>query len=266
MSIDIPLAAVRDDGGALAHGSDSGCNRCPLRQLPPFQPVSAEELALIEGLKRGEPEHPADALLIEEGQADGPLYTLLDGWAFSFKTLQEGRRRQILAFLLPGDFIGLQQKMDEAATHGVRTLTPVRVCSFRRDALWTLHRQAPSLGYDLTWLAAHSESSVDDNLLSVGRRSAIERVAAMLLDLHSRTSALDPSGDGRSMPFPLTQVHIADAMGLSLVHVNRTLRQLSRLGLYRTCPPGRIALPDPAALAGVAQLRWPLRVPPRPLI
>jgi CRP/FNR family transcriptional regulator len=245
------------------HPSD--CEHCPLRKLPLFQPVNATELALIGELKRAELWREADALLIKEGENDGPLYTLLAGWAFRFKTLGDGRR-QILGFLLPGDFIGLQQKMGDASSHGVRTLTPVRVCSFRRDALWTLHRELPSLGYDLTWLAANGEAQVDEHLLSVGRRNALERVAALLLTLKARHAAHEPAAWQDGMQLPLNQQHLADAMGLSLVHINRTLRELAQRGLLHWPRQGRLHLPDPSRLAALARLRWPMPLSPRPLI
>ena len=76
----------------------------------------------MQSLKRREQRLAAGESLIHEGQTDAPLYTLLHGWAFRYKTLSDGRR-QILSFLLAGDFIGVQQKMGDAAAHGVETLT-----------------------------------------------------------------------------------------------------------------------------------------------
>ncbi|GAP35240.1 Crp/Fnr family transcriptional regulator [Piscinibacter sakaiensis] len=249
-----------------------GCLGCPLRPLPLFQSVDDEEQALIARLKQGEVLRAAGSVLLAEGEADGPLLTLLSGWAFRFKTLPDGRR-QILNFLLPGDFIGLQKKLTDAATHGVEALTAVRLCTFRRDAVWTLHRERPSLGYDVTWLAAHEEALVDDNLLSVGRHSALERIASLLLQLHARARAHHPpspcvgAGDADTgVPFPLTQQHLADALGLSLAHTNKTLRRLVRAGLCEWTPGVRLHLPDPAALAAHAGLEAPGLPPSRPLI
>lgn len=241
------------------------CTDCPLRSKPCFTPVSAEELQFIDGLKQAELGFEAGSRLIAEGDTDAPLYTLLSGWAFRFKTLPDGRR-QILSLLLPGDFIGLQQRMQATACHGVTALTPVRVCVFPRDALWKLHRTLPSLGYDVTWIAARHESLVDDNLLSVGRRTAGERIAAWLLELTLRAAAVDEQVYTDGLPFPLTQVHVADALGLSLVHTNRHLRALTRAGLLVWQSGNRLWLPDPQALARVAKVRWPLVVEPRPLI
>ena len=240
------------------------CESCPLRPLPLFVEQSGSEVALIQSLKRDQISLPAESSIILEGHADAPLYTLLSGWAFRFKTLSDGRR-QILNFLLPGDFIGVQQKMGDAAAHGVQALTDVDLCVFKRDALWELHRTAPALGFGVTWLTAHEESLVDDTLLSVGRRSAEERIASMLVLLFKRVSALLPDGGAQGVPFPLTQQHIADGLGLSLVHTNKTLRKLERRGLHRI-GDGRLHLLDVKALARLADLYGDGRPAPRPLI
>lgn len=244
--------------------NDLPCDQCPLRGLPLFVPCTPGDLALIQSLKKGRVALVAGEAIIHEGQTNAPLFTLFSGWAFRFKTLSDGRR-QILNFLLPGDFIGLQQKMTDASAHGVEALSDVSLCVFQRDALWALHSAAPSIGFDITWLAAHEESLVDDNLLSVGRRSAEERVATLLIMLFKRVAALLPQGAAEGVPFPLTQQHIADGLGLSLVHTNKTLRKLERRGLHQI-EGGRLYLRDSRALAQLADLYGDGLPAPRPLI
>ena len=241
------------------------CVTCPLRSLPLFVEQTDTDVALIQSLKRDQIVLPAESDIIHEGHEDAPLYTLLSGWAFRFKTLSDGRR-QILNFLLPGDFIGVQQKMGDVAAHGVQALTEVVLCVFRRDALWELHRSAPALGFGVTWLTAHEESLVDDTLLSVGRRSAEERIASLLVLLFKRMAALLPEGSSQQgVPFPLTQQHIADGLGLSLVHTNKTLRKLEKRGLHHI-EDGRLWLRDVKALARIADLYGDGKPAPRPLI
>jgi CRP-like cAMP-binding protein len=244
--------------------TETACADCALRRLPLFLDHSAEELALVQSLKRRELSLGAIETLIHEGQTDVPLYTLLHGWAFRYKTLSDGRR-QILSFLLAGDFIGVQQKMGDAAAHGVETLTEARFCVFQRDSLWELHRRSPSMGFNVTWLTAHEESLVDDTLLSVGRRSAEERIAMLLILLFKRAAALQGDGGVAGVPFPLTQQHVADGLGLSLVHTNKTLRKLERRGLHRIAD-GRLFMRDVKALARLADLYGDGRPPPRPLV
>ncbi len=244
--------------------TDTACSQCPLRTLPLFLPHSDAEQSLVQSLKRRESQLAAGETLIHEGQTDAPLYTLLQGWAFRFKTLSDGRR-QILSFLLAGDFIGVQQKMGDAAAHGVQTLTDAVFCVFQRDALWELHRQSPTMGFNITWLTAHEESMVDDTLLSVGRRSAEERIAMLLILLFKRAAALQSDAGANGVPFPLTQQHIADGLGLSLVHTNKTLRRLEKRGLHQVLD-GRLYMRDVRALARLADLYGDGRPPQRPLV
>ncbi len=240
------------------------CLNCPLRALPAFVANAEEEVQTIESLRDSQTALRAGATLIREGARDSRLATLFSGWAFRYMTLSDGRR-QILNFLLPGDFIGLQQKMTDESPHGVEALTDVVLCTFPRDAAWELHRRMPTLGYDITWLAAHEEAIVDENLVSVGRRSAAERIALLLLRLHRRASALRPAAAGNAVEFPITQQHIADALGLSLVHTNKTLRRLHRQGLYRLVG-GALVVDDPAALARAAEWHGHGLPEARPLI
>ena len=242
------------------------CIDCPLRPMPLFMPHSKDELALVQFLKRREMVLEEGDTLIHEGQSDTRLFTLLEGWAYRFKTLSDGRR-QILNFLLAGDFIGVQQKMGDEAAHGVVMLTAARLCVFDRNALWDLHRNQPTMGFNITWLTAHEESLVDDNLLSIGRRSAEERVATALILLYKRAAALGGYAEepGRGVVFPPTQQHLADALGMSLAHTNKTLRKLQLRGLFRIAE-GRLHLMDPKALARLADLYGDGRPPVRPLV
>jgi CRP-like cAMP-binding protein len=249
---------------AAATVVETACSDCPLRSLALFIDQSTEEFELVSSLKRKELRLGANETLIHEGQTDAPLYTLLHGWAFRFKTLSDGRR-QILSFLLAGDFIGVQQKMGDAAAHGVETLTEAVVCVFQRDALWELHRRSPSMGFNVTWLVAQEESLVDGNLLSVGRRNAEERIATLLILLFKRAAALQADLGRGGVPFPLTQQHIADGLGLSLVHTNKTLRRLEKRGLHRI-RDGHLQLLDTKALVRLADLYGDGRPPKRPLV
>lgn len=237
------------------------CSRCRLRPLPGFKEARDGELPFIARRKIGQLRLEAGSSVISEGEADERIYTLYAGWAFRFKSLPDGRR-QILNILLPGDIIGLQAELLDVAQHGVEALTDVSLCVFARDTVWSVFRVHPALALDLTWLAAHEERIVDDAILSIGRRTAFERVAALLVHLHERAAG---SGllDGNAVPFPLTQAHIADALGLSVVHTNRTLQRLRRAGLADTAG-GRLVVSDMRDLRRAAQY-WDQPAPRRPL-
>lgn len=207
------------------------CVACPLRALPAFKTNTPEEIAFIEDMRLGQARALAGTAILEEGAQSAPIFSLFSGWAFRYKTLSDGRR-QILNFLLPGDVIGFQAHMLGESAHGVEALTDVLLCRHARPKIWTLYRTHPELAFDATWLTAKEESLVDEILVSVGQRSASGRIAMLMINLYKRARSLDPlSGD--TVHVPLTQQHIADALGLSLVHTNKTLRRLQRQGLFR---------------------------------
>ena len=238
------------------------CYECALRACGLFKPVAAEELSSINDIKREHLLTPAGAEIVRAGEDSPELYTLYSGWAFRFKTLPDGRR-QILSFLLPGDLLGLQAAMFDAALYGIEALTDVQLCVLSRRKVWALFGEMPGLAFDVTWLGSREESIVDENLTSVGRRTATERVAALIISLYKRAKALGLVAD-ETFTFPLTQQHVADALGLSLVHTNKTLARLRRMGMF-TRTNGAMTLRNPRILERVAQY-FDEEVPQRPLV
>ncbi|MDB5964255.1 MAG: Crp/Fnr family transcriptional regulator [Polaromonas sp.] len=230
------------------------CTACGLRQTGAFTSLSGDQLEFIEAFRTGHSRLGAGTTVIEEHRPNGKLFTLYSGWAFRYKTLSDGRR-QILNFLLPGDFIGLQQEFADNAMHGVEAITDISLCVFPRDGLFELYSKYPSLGYDTTWLAAREEGFVDENLLTAGRRNATERVAMLLMHLYRRLQRIglevQEVDGGASIEFPINQQHIADTLGLSLVHTNKTMRRLHHLGLHEI-RDGRLRLLNTRALQRIA--------------
>ena len=238
------------------------CYECALRACGLFKPVTPDELRSINDIKREHLLTPAGAEILRAGEDSPELYTLYAGWAFRFKMLPDGRR-QILNFLLPGDLLGLQAAMFDAALYGIEALTDVQLCVLPRRKVWALFGEMPGLAFDVTWLGSREEGFVDENLTSVGRRTAAERVAALIIALYKRAKALGLVAN-ETFAFPLTQQHIADALGLSLVHTNKTLARLRRMGMF-TRANGTLTLSNPRVLQRVAQY-FDEEVPARPLI
>lgn len=226
-----------------------------------FRTFTPEELRFVSNFKRGELVAEPGATILAEGAHSAQLFTLLSGWAFRFKTLEDGRR-QILNYALPGDLLGLQGSVMGAMSHSVEALTPVVLCVFQRDRLGDLFRNHPGLGFDITWLASREERMLDENLLSVGRRSALERAAYLVAFLYQRAAAVGLA-EQKALLIPITQQHLADTLGLSIVHTNKTLRKLSEQGLIRwhdraceVVDPG--GLMDVAGWSGVTEQKRPL--------
>ena len=234
-----------------------------MRATGAFANNTIEEMDFIQRLKKREMLGKPGDVIVREGETGGELHTLLSGWAFRFRTLRDGGR-QILNFLLPGDFIGLQEQLSTGSPYGVELLTHARLCTFQTNRLWELYRAHPQLGYDVTWLVAHEELIVDENLVSVGQRTAQQRIAMLLVHLFKRAEQLSLKHADGSVPFPVTQQHMADALGLSLVHTNKSLRKLTEAGVH-TILDNRLWLLKPDVLRRLADYHsLPLRT--RPLI
>jgi CRP/FNR family transcriptional regulator, anaerobic regulatory protein len=207
------------------NGQFTPCTVCPLRKRKSLREFTPEELAFMLEFKTDELRVGAGSSFLQEGVKNEYLFTVLDGWAFRYKMLDDGRR-QILNYALPADLLGLQGTLMGEMEHSVEALTNVVLCVFPRAKLWDLYSRLPSLAYDVTWLAARSEQIIDEHLVSLGRRTALERSAFLLLHLFARAQEAGLT-KGNTIQFPFTQQHLADTLGMSLVHTNKTLKKLA---------------------------------------
>jgi CRP-like cAMP-binding protein len=195
-----------------------------LRKRSGLREFSREELEFVKTFKADELRVEPGISFLREGTRSEHLYTVLKGWAFRYKVLDDGRR-QILNYALPADMVGLQGTLMREMQHSVEALTPLVLCVFPRPKLWDLYSRLPSLAFDVTWLAAREEQLIDEHLVSLGRRTALERTAFLLLHLFLRAEEAGLVKDA-SIQFPFTQQHVADTLGMSLVHTNKTLKRL----------------------------------------
>lgn len=189
----------------------------------------------MSSFKSGELVLQAGNTIFSEGSNSKHLYTVLSGWAFKYKTLEDGRR-QVLNYMLPGDFIGLQASIFGTIGHWLEALTDVVLCVFPREKLWPLYEKHTGLAFDVTWLTAREENVLGDYLLTVGQRRAAERIAFVLLHLFQRARQLGLA-PGNTLALPLTQEHLADTVGFSLVHTNKSLKRLRRTGAFKWTGP-----------------------------
>ncbi|WP_160608996.1 Crp/Fnr family transcriptional regulator [Qipengyuania gaetbuli] len=208
------------------------CRECPLQHCPGLRPLEERQLDYIQTIKTGEYRFERGDTVLQEQESCDYLFTILEGVAIRFLTLDDGRR-QIVNFMFPGDLIGLQGAFDDVVSHSVEAILPLRLCRFRRNDFVALIKEHPRLGYDITWLAAKEESALEGHLVSLGQRSARERVVFLAVWLLDRALATGIAREGNKFAMPITQSQIADMLGLSLVHTNRTIRALDRDGLVQ---------------------------------
>ena len=192
---------------------------------------------------------PAKLDVLSEGERPEEVHVILEGWAARYKTLPNGDR-QIVAFLIPGDFCDLHTAVLGHMDHGIVTLTRCRVAYIPSGELDALTTNRTGLTKALWWATLVDEAVLREWILNVGRRDAFERIAHLLCELHARMQMVGLA-PGDRLALPLTQDQLADATGLTAVHVNRTLQRLRAKNLIEI-GSGRLSIPDVAALREAA--------------
>ena len=211
--------------------------------------LSAADISAIEALCSTAREYSAKCDLIREGDAPGPMFIFLKGWGFRYKLLPEGGR-QILAFLLPGDFCDMHTGVLDEMDHSISTVTTSLVAAVDRNvmdefmgrslaitkAFWLM--QLVDLGVARSWIA------------SMGRRSSEERVAHLMCEMFVRTRT-NNTVLKEECAMPISQIMLADALGLTPVHVNRVLRKFKNAGVMRLSA-GKLVISDIEELTRIA--------------
>lgn len=200
-----------------------------VQKLSAFVALSDVELTVLETLRKRSRTFVAGRDLIHQGQAGSAAYILDAGWACSYKLLENGQR-QIVDFQIPGDFLGLRSVLLQVSDHTIESITDVEVTEVLGSDLLEAFAHTPRLAAAVLWAASRDEAMVVEHLVNIGRRDAVERTAHFLLELGSRLTLVG-LGTRAGFSCPLTQYQLADALGLSAVHVNRVLRKLREGGM-----------------------------------
>lgn len=216
-------------------------NRPLVRKLGAYVALSEPEIAVLEEYHRHRRPFAAGSDMLHQGQTAPSAYLLAEGWVISYKMLRRGSR-QIVDFQIPGDFLGLRSVLFRTADHFVEPVTPITASEIPIRDLVDLFETCPRLGTAILWAASSDEAVVVERLVSLGRRDATERTGHFLLELGARLGLVGLAGS-TGYACPLSQYHLADALGLSAVHVNRVLRQLREQGLL-TFRDGRVRFDD----------------------
>jgi len=233
------------------------CEECLWRRANMFKPMNAGDIAALKAFKKDHIYVPAGRTLIRRDTKPAVFYTLYDGWAFQYMTVNAGR--QITRFCLPGDVVALQVPLYGRAPYNVQTLTDASLCVFEADRIEELFQAHPRLGYELTRIVATEAALADMHLATIGRRNAEARVAYLLCELHTRLKHRRMARENGCV-LPLTQEHIADALGLSTVHVSRMLKSIHDDGLARF-DRGQLTIHDFAGLCTRAEINSELDIP-----
>jgi CRP-like cAMP-binding protein len=194
-----------------------------------FRLLANGEQQLVESLTGRSLSLPPNRLLVDKGEVGVVLYRIASGWAYRFRIGGDGCR-QILDFLMPGEIVGLQAALLGVLDHSVRSLTALQVSTLDARIVGEAFRSEPNLAMRLCRHAAAEASRVDELLTVIGCSDAVGRIAFLMLSLYHRQAAraeIDPL----ACPFPLRRQHLADALGLTGAHINRTLNRLREEGV-----------------------------------
>jgi CRP-like cAMP-binding protein len=225
-----------------------------VRRLRGFANLSDAEQDLVRRLAERRERHLSSEELIVEGQTGRRARFVLSGWGCSQRVLSDGRR-QIFGFVLPGDLLGLGERPSVPTLCSVSALTAMETVDAEPVFEAVQSGVSPGLTRALMGAQISEQSLLYDHMVRLGRQTAYERVAHLLLELQRRLEAVG-LGDAQRFPMPLTQEVLADALGLSIVHVNRTLQQLRREKLIEL-RSGVAILLQPDLLAHIADYRPP---------
>ncbi|MFN3522519.1 MAG: Crp/Fnr family transcriptional regulator [Phenylobacterium sp.] len=224
-----------------------------VRRLGGLASLSEREVDLVRRLSGDGEVHAANSVVLAAETEPSGARFIISGWACRYRILPDGRR-QVFCFLLPGDGIALGGPRDAGALASVGAVTELQTVdgeAVRRAA--ANRKEHPGLAQSLYMAVRAEEALLLNQLVRLGRQTAYERAAHLLLELHERL-ALVGLTQGYSFPLPVTQEVLADILGLSVVHVNRTLQQLKREKLIEV-RGGEAKLLAPQVLTALSNYR-----------
>lgn len=211
--------------------------------------LSEEDKRALSEIVRDVADVPADADLKMQGERPEVVHLVLDGLACRYKVLEDGRR-QIVGFMVPGDTCDTHVSLLRCMDHSIATLCSGRIATLRGNELARITAERPALA-QLLWISALVDQAIlREWLVNVGRRDAFERVSHLLWELFLRYATVGRI-NGDTFSLPLTQQELADALGLSAVHVNRTIQRLKNEGLIEIAG-GRLTILRPAELQAIS--------------
>jgi CRP-like cAMP-binding protein len=221
-----------------------------ISKLSRFVPLADAERAALDLLCRNPRRRLQGTDLIQEGDKPTSVFLILEGWAYRYKQLENGRR-QIMAYLIPGDLCDVSLCLFEKMDHSIGLLSDAEVIQISAADILDLMDRFPRIERALMWANLVDEATLREWLLNVGQRFALQRVAHLFCELSVRLSVVSLVDQDGSFAMPLTQSELGDTAGLSTVHVARTLQRLRQDKLITT-ERGRLRILNFAELAHIA--------------
>ena len=227
------------------------CAECPIRSFTFCRTGHEGDARPAPGIRHGIAVRRKGRTLYRQGDTGSEIYILREGWAFRYSVLADGRR-QISGIMARGDLVLLPLLFVPRLPYSVHALTDTVLCAFRASDVMKLCRTVPSYAHQLEAACVTALVIGESRLADLNQRTAQERTAWFLLS-HYREFRRRGLAEGPAVRFPLRLAHIADALGLTVTHVSRTLAALKRDGLI-TLSHDRLIVHSERELAAVAVL------------
>jgi CRP-like cAMP-binding protein len=165
-------------------------------------------------------------IILEQGDIRKKSFIVTQGWAYRFSSLFDGSQ-QVINYYLPGDVISPFALVMPKASYSVASISRLEVCVFNPDYLLELFSTQPKIGIYYGWMLGRQDASMAEQIVRIGRLSAYKRTAHLLMEFYHRLKVVELV-DNNTFYLPMTQQLLADTLGLSIVHMNRTLKKLQK--------------------------------------
>lgn len=222
---------------------------CIIKHFEHYSALTDDDRMLLSSLEKSPREYRKNTSVWTQGEPSNHFYTVSKGWAYSYRNMEDGSR-QILDVYVPGDVVGLREFAFDKRITGLTAMSDAVLCAFPKTRLTEVFAESLLLCSIFFMISATDQAILLERLVNLGRRSARQKLAHFLLEISKRmektnTCIEDP------LQLPLTQTLLADALGLSAVHVNRVFKELREEDLIEQIN-GHVQLCDIEGLREVA--------------
>lgn len=205
---------------------------CIIKHFKSYSELGEEDEQLLLSLEEGPQEYPRNTVLWRQGERSGNFFTISKGWVCTYREMEDGGR-QVLDIYVPGDVVGLREFAFQTRISSAMVLSDAVLCAFPKPHLEQVFSSSLVLCNIFFMITSRDQAILLERLVNLGRRSAREKLAHFLVEISQRLQRTNAHVENH-LRLPLSQELLADALGLSAVHVSRTFNEFREEGLVET--------------------------------
>lgn len=197
---------------------------CIIKHFEFYSALTDQDKNLLDSLEKAPRTVRKNESVWQQGAATDHFYTVRKGWVYTYRNMEDGAR-QVLDIFVPGDIVGLREFAFKKRISGLTALTDAEICPFPKKRMIDVFSQSLLLCNIFFIIASRDQAILLERLVNLGRRSAKAKLAHFLVEISRRLEKTNVNTSNHYR-LPLSQGLLADALGLSAVHVNRTFQEL----------------------------------------